>query len=218
MPIYLARAPSWGAIIRAEDREEAIYILDQVAEPSQCEIEEYDGPLVFEFSLPVLLTGDPRGGENLVVPETPLPLDLRRLPHFEVFEGESGTQMRESILEQGFPALSELRKAWSDDPDRDDECWGMVESAADERALGVALANQLRWWETEPEQQEARLAAERDHRRVRDRRARLLAEQILEYVSCGGLKGARDAAMALVEQIDEDEAEAMEPRRAEERG
>ncbi len=220
MPIYLARTPAWGAIIRAEDLDHATYILDQVAEPSRCEVEEYKGPLVFEFSLPVLLTGDPRGGENLVVPDSPLPLDLGRLPHFGVFEGESGLRMREAIMEQGFPALSELRKTWSDDHDRDDECWGMAESEADQRALGTALAEQLRWWEMEPEGQKPQLAAERDRRRVRDCRARLLAEQILEYVSCGGFKGARDAAKALAEQLDEDlaESDASERRCTEDRG
>ena len=205
MPIFLARTAAWGALIRADDLDHACHILDEVVSPLRCEVMEYEGPLVFEFSFPVVVTDDPRGGENLVIPETPLPLDFNRLPYFEEFEGESGIEMRASILEHGFPDLFKLRKAWFETGDRDSDGWGAVESSADKSAFGMAVANQVGWWNDRfGSREKAPPDPERDRRRVRECRARILAEQVLQYVSCGALEGAREIAKALLEELDEE--------------
>jgi len=54
MPIYLVRWPDLAAsLVRAQDDDELIDILDQVANPEGCEWSVYDGPLFIDFQLPV---------------------------------------------------------------------------------------------------------------------------------------------------------------------
>ena len=54
MPLYLIRWPNMSAsIVRASDRDELYYMLDEVADPGCAEISDYDGPLWLEMQVPI---------------------------------------------------------------------------------------------------------------------------------------------------------------------
>jgi hypothetical protein len=54
MPLYLVRWPDLTAsLVRAADEDELAMMLDEVADPGCASIQEYEGPLWVDFSVPV---------------------------------------------------------------------------------------------------------------------------------------------------------------------
>jgi hypothetical protein len=54
MPLYLVRWPNLSAcIVRARNNDDLDEILDELADPYDCERQVYNGPLWIEFELPV---------------------------------------------------------------------------------------------------------------------------------------------------------------------
>ena len=54
MSLYVVRWPDLSAsLVRAEGEEHLLDILDQVANPDDCEWSIYEGPLFIDFRLPV---------------------------------------------------------------------------------------------------------------------------------------------------------------------
>lgn len=53
MPLYLVRWPALSAsLVQADDEDELLDMLDQVADPGGCTFEVYSGPLWIDFDLP----------------------------------------------------------------------------------------------------------------------------------------------------------------------
>lgn len=116
MPIYLVRWFDLSAsLVRAENEEHLLDILDQEANPDGCEWSEYDGPLAINFQLPAKWSiknerpGEPTAPSQVVVDDVG---PLARQYIVESLEvslagGDEGHDMGEAILQKAFPLLQE---------------------------------------------------------------------------------------------------------------
>jgi len=114
MPIYLVRWPALSvSLVRAEDEEHLVTILDQSSNPDGCAWWVYDGPLAIDVELPVRWhVRDERSGEP-VTPDQVVVEDIGPMVREHVVDtlqlalanGEEGGDTAEAILDKAFPVL-----------------------------------------------------------------------------------------------------------------
>lgn len=114
MPIYLVRWPSLSAsLVRADDEEHLMFILDQSSNPDGCAWWVYDGPLAIDVELPVRWhVRDERSGEP-VTPAQVAVEDIGPMAREHVVDtlqlslasGDEGSDTAEAILDKAFPVL-----------------------------------------------------------------------------------------------------------------
>jgi hypothetical protein len=114
MPLYLVRWPDLSAsLVRAENEEHLLDILDQEANPEGCEWSEYDGPLAINFQLPARWSikderpGEPTAPSQVVIEDVGPMISRHLVESLEVSlaGGDEGHDMGEAILEKAFPRL-----------------------------------------------------------------------------------------------------------------
>ncbi|MGE5785079.1 MAG: hypothetical protein ACM3ZE_10825 [Myxococcales bacterium] len=113
MPIYLVRWPDLTAsLVRAQDEDDLIDILDQVANPEGCEWSVYDGPLFIDFQLPAEWSVRERRPEHPITPEQIVVDDTTALTggvvsslQLSLAEGDDGYDTGSEIIRRAFPAL-----------------------------------------------------------------------------------------------------------------
>jgi len=144
MPLYLVRWPTLTAsLVRADDEDELLDILDQDDDPGGCTWEVYSGPLWIDFDLPFKI------GERQAEHSTPTdPSDFTIEPTSD-FSGELGPDMvhvttplcdevddmKREVLRSAFPQLAEHIEAHELDDDRT--------AALSDDGLGAALVREL---------------------------------------------------------------------------
>jgi len=121
MPIYLVRWPSLSAsIVRADDEEHLMFILDQSSNPEGCAWWVYDSPLAIDVKLPVRWhVRDERSGEP-VTPDQVVVEDIGPLAREHAVDtlqlalsnGEEGGDTAEAILDKAFPVLQAMLEAF----------------------------------------------------------------------------------------------------------
>ena len=111
MPIYLVRWPDMSAsLVQAEDRDDLVTRLDEVADPGGCTWEVFEGQLWVDFKLPVGLRVRDGIGDK-PVSENEIELDLAQLARdpwrmdLSVPDGDTGGEMEEAIRAGAFPNL-----------------------------------------------------------------------------------------------------------------
>ncbi len=114
MPIYLVRWPDLTAsLVRAENEEHLLDILDQEANPEGCDWSVYKGPLAINFRLPAEWSiRDERPGAA-VAPEQVVIDDVGNMADRSVVEsmevslagGDDGADTGIEILKKAFPAV-----------------------------------------------------------------------------------------------------------------
>lgn len=112
MPIYLVRWPSFKAsLMRAEDEEDLLYLIDQAGNPDWCTWSLYDGPLAIDFHLPVEWSvrnerpGEPIAPDQIVIDDLG-PLAGQYVIGTitaDVDVEEESIHMLHKIVEQAFP-------------------------------------------------------------------------------------------------------------------
>jgi hypothetical protein len=114
MPLYLVRWPDLSAsLVRAENGEHLLDILDQEANPEGCEWSEYDGPLAINFQLPARWSikderpGEPTAPSQVIIEDVGPMIPQHLVESLEVSRagGDEGHDMCEAILEKAFPRL-----------------------------------------------------------------------------------------------------------------
>jgi hypothetical protein len=112
MPIYLVRWPTLTAsLVRADDEDELLYLLDQAANPEGCTWSVYDGPLAIDFRLPVEWSvrderpGEPIAPDQIVIEDLgPLAGDyVVSAMAVGVDRAAEGLRMLDKVLEEAFP-------------------------------------------------------------------------------------------------------------------
>ncbi|HOI37259.1 MAG TPA: hypothetical protein PLF11_07735 [Bacillota bacterium] len=121
MPLYLVRwAGLEATIVRANDEEHLVDILDEVADPGACSWIEYDGPLWVDFQIPVEFE-IPQNRKTLTVDDIEIKDTARFSVHNVLHPGHDGAdtywEMCNKIVNWAFPAVAKL----SQDPDLQDE-------------------------------------------------------------------------------------------------
>lgn len=117
MPLYLVRWPSLAAsLVRAEDEDGLLAILDEAADPGGCTYEIYRGPVWIDFDVPLEVRDcSPEG----VVPTDPSDFVVEPTPDFDgVVDGDlltvrapetdTADEMRDEVLRGAFPKLAEF--------------------------------------------------------------------------------------------------------------
>ena len=114
MPIYLVRWPDLSAsLVRADDEDHLLDILDQVANPEGCEWSVYEGPLFIdlrlaaEWSIRDERPGEPVSPDQIVVGDLG---PMAKKPAVETFElslaeGDDGHDTAVAILHKAFPTV-----------------------------------------------------------------------------------------------------------------
>lgn len=117
MPIYLVRWPDMSAsLVQAEDRDDLVRRLDEVADPGGCTWEEYKGKLWVDFVLPVGLRVRDDSGDR-PVSESDVEIDPAQLAgdpwrmDLAVPDGDTGTEMLKAIRAGAFPNLNSVLDA-----------------------------------------------------------------------------------------------------------
>ena len=114
MPLYLVRWPDLSAsLVRADNEEHLLDILDQEANPEGSEWSEYDGPLAINFQLPAKWSitderpGEPTAPSQVVIEDVGPMIRQHIVESLEVSlaGGDEGHDMGEAILEKAFPLL-----------------------------------------------------------------------------------------------------------------
>ena len=112
MPIYLVRWPTFAAsLVRADDEDELVELIDQTGNPDWCTWSVYDGPLAIDFRLPVLWSLKHQRAGEPVAPEQIVIEDVGRLAaeyvistvEVEADSAEVGVSMLDAVVEQAFP-------------------------------------------------------------------------------------------------------------------
>lgn len=134
MPLYVVRWPNLSAaLVRAEDENELLDILDEISNPDGCIWAEYDGPLFLDFELAAKLKVDADNSD----PARPIAPEQLRIEGIDALASrvqepvaitacaETGEAMIEAICRFAFPATAAV---YWDDADE-------IERSALERAL-----------------------------------------------------------------------------------
>jgi len=152
MPIYVVRWPGLVAsLVRAEDEEQLLDILDQVGNADDCEWSVYEGPLFLHFELPAKSSckderpGEPVAPEQVVVEDVG-PMAERHVVdtmEMSLAECDEGHDTGMAILEKAFPNLHaaiERLVATDDGAERE----GVLSEPELRKALHAELARLLK--------------------------------------------------------------------------
>ena len=116
MPIYIVRWPDLTAsLLRAQDADDLLYILDQVANPEGCQWSVYSGPLFIDFRLPAEWSIRDRRTDEPVTPDQVVVEDLGPMASEQIVDaldvsradGDDAYDMVEAVLKEAFPILQE---------------------------------------------------------------------------------------------------------------
>ena len=117
MPLYLVRWPTLAAsLVRAQDEDELLDILDEAADPGGCTYEVYRGPVWIDFDVPFGVRDHTPEG---TVPTAPSDFVFEPTPDFDgVVDGDlltvrapetdTADEMRDEVLRGAFPELAEF--------------------------------------------------------------------------------------------------------------
>lgn len=152
MPIYLVRWPDLTAsLVRAENEEHLLDILDQEANPEGCEWSVYKGPLAINFRLPAeWSTRDERPGAA-IAPEQVVVGDVGPIANRSVVEsmevslagGDDGADTAIEILKKAFPAVHAAIERLLETEEGGDNPGALAESEL-RHALHAELARMLK--------------------------------------------------------------------------
>jgi hypothetical protein len=165
MPLYIVRWPNLSAaIVRAENHDHLLDILDEEGNAEGCKIEEYDGPLYVDFELPVdYEVKEPEGHQGPLAPEHITVKDAEKLlttPHGMVVTApncDTGAEMCEAVMRFAFPHVF---KEWSKGDEKN--AAERLEKAAHQDALELVRADWRREHTKRATDPASRLAAEMD--------------------------------------------------------
>lgn len=158
MPLYLVRWPALSAsLVQADDEDDLLDMLDQVADPGGCTFEVYSGPLWIDFDLPFQIRD--------AVPKERVPADasdfiIEPTPEFSgevcpemmsvsVPPCDTSSDMLSEVVRGAFPDLAlhmedlELGADHDHDHDHDHDAGADVD-VDDPRALSEGLSAALR--------------------------------------------------------------------------
>jgi len=152
MPIYLVRWPDLTAsLVRAENEDHLLDILDQEANPEGCEWSMYKGPLAINFRLPAEWSiRDERPGVA-IAPEQVEVSDVGAMANRSVVEamevsfavGDDGADTGIAILKKAFPAMhAAIERSLKTEEGADNP--GALPEAELRRALHEELARMLK--------------------------------------------------------------------------
>jgi hypothetical protein len=150
MALFIARWPDGSAwIVEADSMPEVAEILDEVADPGACEVQEYDGP----FAIEMRPAAHHEGGNPF---------------SFGPIDGDTSYEMQEAILEAAFPHLrADMESARGEDGSLEvsDAAWSAAVARETDRDLHASSewAESVRvWWEERTGAPADRSAALRD--------------------------------------------------------
>src|SRR5262245_51529938 len=134
MPLYIVRWPGLSAsLVRAEDEEDLVDILDQVDSPEGCRWQRYDGPVYIDFDLPVEVDvqwpeARPLSAQDIDVRDVSALCD-RGEWRVALPDCDATAEMREEILSVAFPHVYKI--------------WKRLEEVLDEAAVRKAIGEEV---------------------------------------------------------------------------
>lgn len=150
MALFIARWPDGSAwIVEAEYMSEVAEILDEIADPGACEVQEYAGP----FAIELRPASQPHGGAIF---------------EFSLTDGDTAYDMQQALLEAAFPRLQAALDAVTDkdggsEPNHD--AWAEAVAREVDRELTPSsewVESVRAWWEARTGVPADRSAALRD--------------------------------------------------------
>ena len=121
MPIYIVRWPGLVAsLVRAEDEEHLVEVLDQFANPDGCEWSVYDGPLFINFELPAEWSirdehaGEPARPDQVVIDDVgPVANEsLTNALALSLPSADDAYETGTTVLRKAFPVLHAASEAF----------------------------------------------------------------------------------------------------------
>ena len=153
MPLYLVRWPELSAsLVRADDEEQLLFILDQVANSEGCEWSVYEGPLFINFLLPAKWSIQDKNADGPATPDRIIIDDLNLMSGKPVTEtmqlsfsdSDDGYDAARSILRTAFPSVHKATEKLIQNCDDYDELERGIPEAELRNALHAELTRLLK--------------------------------------------------------------------------